>query len=248
MTEKDWRAFLAVAGETESRQSHGPGQAGPGRRGIVVIAEGEPQQICPCWEELRASGRIEAVLGMEELAAAAGRMPAGHPANLAASFPRRLDLDRGLAAGALAFLLAAALLASLAVSDEGRMRRGMEASRARADGLEARLGALESNTRAMERLRREAPEPAGRALPSMHEALVALAAAIPETLTLTSLALRPGGEFELGAIAVAPGFDPDGTRQALLACGFRPSGGDGWSYDPAAGRLRVRGRFGGVHE
>ena len=216
-----------MAGETEIRQSHGPGQAGPGRRGIVVIAEGEPQQICPCWEELRASGRIEAVLGMEELAAAAGRMPAGHPANLAASFPRRLDLDRGLAAGALAFL---------------------EASRARADGLEARLGALESNKRAMERLRREAPEPAGRALPSMHEALVALAAAIPETLTLTSLALRPGGEFELGAIAVAPGFDPDGTRQALLACGFRPSGGDGWSYDPAAGRLRVRGRFGGVHE
>jgi hypothetical protein len=245
MTEKDWRAFRAAVGEPEARQSPGPAQPGPGRRGIVAIADGDPQQVCPQWEELRASGRIEAVVGMEEFAAAAGRMPASHPANLASSFPRRLDLDRGLTAGAAAFLAAALAFGTLAASDNGRLRRESEAGRARVEGMEARLNALESNKRQMARLMREAPEPAGRGTAGVHETLVGLAAAIPETLMLTSLDLRPGGEFEIGAEVVAPGFEQDGARQALASCGLRPSAGGGWSYDPAAGRLRVRGRWGG---
>jgi hypothetical protein len=245
MSEKDWRVFWAAIGEPEARPSTGAPHGASMRRGMVIVADGDPQEACPLWADLRATGRIEAVVSVGDFAATAARIPARHPANLVASFPRRVDLDRCLAACAVAFLLAAAAFGLATAREASRLRREVGAGLARMAALEERLSGLEANKRLMERLRREEPQPALSALPGVHAALIALASAVPETLTLTSLALRHGGEFEIGAMVVAPSFDPDGARLAFSQSGFKPAEAGGWSFDTATGRLRVRGRLGG---
>jgi hypothetical protein len=88
MSERDWRAFSAMIGDFEARTSPAMAEAGLRRGSIVVVAEGEPERICPIWRELRATGRVEAIVDLEAFALGAARIPAGHPANLAEAFPR----------------------------------------------------------------------------------------------------------------------------------------------------------------
>ncbi len=239
MSEKDWRAASVLLGDAEGRPSPSRADAEFRRRSMIVVAAGDPAELCPLWGELRDSGRVEAVLGLEEFAAAAARLPRSHPANLLEGFPRKLSLDGCLAAAGIAGMLAAAALGAAAAVEAGRFDAARAAALARLGALRGRLLELEGNQREMARLREEAPE--GLATPSSgHAALEALGSTIPDALTLTSFALGPDGHFRLEAMVVGPGFDPEGTRLALARSGLAPVAG-GWSYDPASGLLRVHG-------
>src|SRR5665213_2616994 len=102
MSEKDWRTFSTLIGDFEARSSPSMAEVVLKRGGIAVISDGEPKGMCPIWPEIRASGRLEAVVNIEALAAAAGQIPLGHPANMEAAFPRPLALNRYLAGASLA--------------------------------------------------------------------------------------------------------------------------------------------------
>jgi len=215
------------------------------RRGtIVVIAEGEPERTCPIWKDLSASGRVEAVVDLESFALSAARIPASHPANLVEAFPRPRDLDRLLVAAAVTGFSAALALGAAALEARRHLRAEGEADRVRALNLEARLSRLGDNEREIVRLRNEAPDGPGPLPAGRHAALIRLAAAIPDTLTLSSLIIEMDGGFELEALVIGGEFDPEKTRSSLERCGFAPTKDKGWVYDAGAGKLFVRGVYG----
>jgi hypothetical protein len=73
-----------------------------------------------------------------------------------------------------------------------------------------------------------------------------LSSAVPDPLTLTSFSIGRDGGFELEAMVVGPGFNPDDTRKALARCGLTSSPGDGWVFDAASRKLAVRGTYRGT--
>lgn len=243
MSERDWKAFSAVIGDFESRLS--PAMADPViRRGSVfVIAEGQPEEVCPFWKDLRASGRLEAVVDLEAFAASASRIPPTHSANLVEAFPRPRELDRFLTAIAISGLSIAVALGSFTLADGNRHRAEIAAERKRAADLEGRLKALGVNRREMERLRDEAPDGSGSLPIARYQALIGLSETIPDALTLTSLAIGRDGGFELEGIVVGPDFEQEKVRASLARRGFISSADKGWSYDPGSGRLSVVGKY-----
>jgi hypothetical protein len=244
MSERDWKAFSAVVGDIEARSSLPASAAVPRRGGIAVIADGEPQRLCPVWPEIIASGRLEAVVGMDALAEGALRIGKGHPANLAEAFPRPLELNKCLVGAAAACLVAALALGALDLRMHARLRSDGMTLAARRVSLETRLDSLARNQREMAALRNEVPENPGALHTGRHGALLALAEGLPDCLTLTALSIGADNSFEIGAIVVGSDFDPDGVRRSLERSGFKPSKPDGWAFDAAAGRLVVRGKYG----
>jgi hypothetical protein len=244
MTERDWKTLSALIGDIESSASPSLAESAPKRGSIVVIADGDPEPSCPIWRGLRASGRVEAVLGMDDFAAGASRIPANHPANLAEAFPRPRELDRLLSAAAILGFSATFALISVAFGDGRQLRFEGAANRLRAESLERRLRALGENEREMARLRKEAPDGAGSHPAGRHDAIAGLSAAIPDALTLTALSIERDGAFELEALVVGPDFDAESTRRSLERCGFEPALGNGWTYDATPGKLFVRGKLG----
>jgi hypothetical protein len=245
MSERDWKALSAIIGDFESRPS--PVMADPAiRRGSVfVIAEGQPEEACPFWKDLRASGRLEAVVDLEAFAASASRIPPTHPANLVEAFPRPRELDRALTAIAVGGISVAMALGSLTLADGNRRREEIVAERKRAADLEGKVKALGVNKREMDRLRDEAPDGSGSLPFAWYQALVGLSEAIPDALTLTSLTIGRDGDFELEGIVVGPDFEQEKVRASLARRGFISSAGKGWSYDPGSGRLSVGGKYKG---
>ncbi len=244
MSDKDWKAFSALVGDSEPRTSHPMPGVSPRRGAIAVIADGEPQRLCPVWGEIKASGRLEAVLGIDELASGAARIRTGHPANMADSFTRPLVLDRYLLCASAAAALAALLFAVSGLRCRSRLSDEGEALRARETLLDRRLVALERNRKEMAALRDQAPEDPGIPNSGRHGALVGLAAGIPDSVTLTGLSLGKDDTFEIGAIVVGADFDQESLRQALERSGFKPSDQNGWAFDAGSGRLVIRGRYG----
>ena len=243
LSERDWKAFSTLVGDAEARSSSMPGAAHR-RGGIAVIADGEPHRLCPVWGELKASGRVEAVVGMDELAAGAARISPSHPANMAESFPRPLCLDRYLLCAAAAAILVALLFGASAVRCGARLRADDEAFMARRALLDGRLAALERNQREMAALRNQAPEETGTPSLGRHSALEGLAEGIPDSVTLTGLSLGRDNSFEIGAIVVGTDFDPEGLRLSLERNGFKPADQNGWAFEAGSGRLVIRGRCG----
>ena len=215
------------------------------RRGaIAVVADGEPQRLCPVWGDIRASGRVESVVGIDELASGAARIRPSHPANLAESFPRPLCLDRYLLSASAAGALAALLFGVSGLQCRARLSAERDALGAREALIDGRTAALERNRKEMAALRDQAPEDTGAAAPGKQGALVSLAAGIPDSLTLTGLSLGRDNSFEIGAIVVGVDFDPEGLRLTLERNGFRPLDQNGWAFDAGSGRLVIRGRYG----
>ena len=95
MADRDWKALAALIGDPEARSAPSKTEAELRRGRIAVVANGEPERCCPIWPEIRATGRLEAVVGMEALAAAAVRIADSHPANLVGGFPRPRQLNGG---------------------------------------------------------------------------------------------------------------------------------------------------------
>jgi len=244
MSERDWKAFSGTIGDNEASPSRSRAETGLRRGSIVVIAEGEPERTCPIWRDLRETGRVEAVLDLDAFASSAARIPTAHPGNLVEAFPRPRDLNRILVVTAIAGLSAAVGLGAAVFGERKQLRAEYETQRTRATDLEGRLRHLSHNQREMSHLRNEAPDGSGPRPVAMHEALAALAAAIPDALTLTSLTIGIDGGFELEAMVVGARFDSEDARRTLERSGFAPANDKGWVYDAGAARLWVRGKYG----
>lgn len=243
MAERDWKAFSLLIGDSEPRPSPSIADAAIRRGGIVVISEGDPGLVCPFWDKLRASGRVKAVVDMEVLATSVARIPASHPANLLEAFPVPHSLNRQLAAATIVGFSSFAVLGAIALNDRNGFNDADASASIRAMDLRAHLKNLNNNQREMLQLRRQALDgpkslPVGR-----HEALLGLAAAIPDALTLTSFTIGKDGEFELEALIIGVGFDSEGVQRALAKLGFVPNSNGGWMYDAPGNRLLVRGRY-----
>ena len=244
MSERDWKAFSALVGDMDARTPPSMSEAGLRRGGITVIADGDPGLICPIWGEMGSSGRVEAVLSLDALADSAARLKPSHPANLVEAFPRPRQLNRYLVgATAMGLTLAVASGAS-SLTLRRQLHTEDGASRGRTSALQGHLAALERNQGSMRRIREEMPEGDGLPLAERHDALAALAAAVPETVTLTSLTIARDSSFEIQAMVVGSGFDMEGFRAALNRGGFTWANPSGCSYDASSCRLLVSGRYG----
>jgi hypothetical protein len=243
MEDKDWRALLALIGDSEGRPAPSMKEAKPRHVRICVIAEGEPGYLCPVWEEIRGTGRLEEVVGLEAFAAGAARLAANHPGNLVEGFPRPRRLDRYLVGAVASCLTVAAAIAADIPNGLARLKAADASSASRVSALEGRLEALRRNQGEMEKLRGEALQGPGPLQVGRHQALVDLAAALPEGLTLTSLSIDKNDGFAIKAIVVGADFDPEGTRRALDRIGFRAEGPKGWEFNAFLGTLSVCGRY-----
>lgn len=244
MAERDWKAFSAFMGDSGLGPSPLMAESGLRRGSMVVIAHGEPEKSCPIWKDILASGRVEAVADLEAFAISAARIPAAHPANLVEAFPRPRELDRIFGAAAIIGFSAAAALGAIILNDWKHFAAEGLMVRARAAILQARLKHLGDNQKEMDRLRIETPDASATLPVGRHDALLRLAAAIPDALTLTSLEIGRDGSFELEALVVGERFEPENTRLSLERCGFAPVKDRGWVFDSKDGRLWVRGRYG----
>jgi hypothetical protein len=234
-----------LIGDSDARSSGSIGDPGMRRGGIAVIAEGEPKRLCPLWGELHGSGRVAAVMDFDALASGVTRIPKRHPANLAEAFPRALNLDWYVASALAAGLCAALALGALDVRARREIRSEALDSRARLAVLAERVSTLGRNKGEMLLLEGEFPGYADEARRSTHDALIGLAGAIPEAVTLNSLEMGRDGQFAIEAVVVGPSFDPESLRRGMALIGFRPDAHEGWVYDAASGRLAVRGKLGG---
>lgn len=241
-SERDGKSLLGVLGEGKGTLASATGGA-PGRGPIVAVVVGEPEKIIPAWPELRESGRLEAVLDLDALAFAAARLSRRHPGNLLEAFPRPHSLDPLLAGAALAGCAAACAFALLVLGDRARLAALESAHGQRTVELEGRLGHLDANRRDMERLESQMPEGFGPLPVEMKPALLRLAAAVPDALTLSSFTIGIDRTFCLEALVIGRRFDALGAREAFARSGFLPTKDAGWSFDAAEGRLRVQGRF-----
>jgi hypothetical protein len=241
MSVKDWKAFSVLIG-------HDPSPGGPAmaegelrRGGILVVAEGNREQSCPFWEELETAGRIESVVGLDAFADGALRLPRTHPANLVEAFPRPLELNRPIALAGVFGLAAALTIGVMALRDRQRAAAQIAAERLSVENLGQNLKVLERNQREMARLRNDAVAGLDSQATGRHEALVGLAAALPQAVTLTSLVIGRDGAFTLEAAVAGKEFESASARLAMAHCGFGPVGEKGWVYDPSGGRLIVEG-------
>jgi len=244
LAERDWRTFSSLIGDFEARASPSMAEVVLKRGGIVVIADGEPKGLCPIWSEIRASGRLEAVVNFESLAESARKISPSHPANLEAALTRPLRLDKFLAGTALAGLSAATLIGALDLRQRSRLSAEKQAFQNREASLVERLTTLASNEKEMRRLRDLAPEASAFQRADRHNALLELASEVPDTLTLSSLTISKDNTFEIEAIIVGSGFDPEALRRALERSGFKPSDQNGWVFNAKSGSLSIRGLYG----
>jgi len=243
MTDRDWEALSTLIGDFESRPAPSSVGAQLRRASITVIAEGESERSCPIWDEIRATGRLDEVVGIGTLAEGAARISTSHPGNLAEGFPRPRELDRYLVA-ATAGCLSAAVALGGTVPVQLKRLKSMDASNgATVAVLEAHLADLGRNRKEMGALRSEAAHGPGMLQVGRHEALIGLAAAVPDTLTITSLTISKDDGFVIEAIVVGSGFDPEHTRRELERRGFEPEGPNGWIFNATSGRLSVCGKI-----
>ena len=243
MADRDWKAVSALIGESEARAAPSIVEAELRRGSIAVIAEGNPERDCPIWEEIRATGRLEAVAGLEAMLAGAARITSRHPGNLVEGFPRQRQLDRYLIGATVGCLSVAAALGA-AVPTQLRQLKSLDASSAsRVTALESHLAGLRSNQKEMEMLRNEAAQGPGLPQVGRHEALLGLAAVVPDALTLTSVTISKDDRFAFEAVVVGTDFDPEDTRRALDRRGFNPEGPNGWAFNSKSGMLSVSGRY-----
>jgi hypothetical protein len=244
LSERDWRGVSLLIGDGEARVSASNADPGLRRGAIAVIAAGDPQSLCPLWGEIHASGRVSSVFGMDALADGAAGIPRSHPANLAEAFPVPRELNRYLAVATSVGLSAALALCVLAAGARRQLVQLRASTRESEVSLEGRLETLTRNKDEMGRLRSEVPSDSGHDRISRHDSLVGLAASIPDALTLTSLALHRDNGFEIEAIVVGTGFDPEALRRAFERSGFIFASTDGWVFNAGAGRLAIRGKLG----
>jgi hypothetical protein len=240
MAERDWRALVYLT----SGPDEPPGRE-EGRRGgvIAVVSVGEPTSLCPVWEEIRNAGRLECFIGLDEFADCASRMPRTHPANLILGFPAPISLDPILS-GAAATAAVIALFAVVSLrARTAEFHRLESESLERSSELQWKVGALEKNRLEFDSLQRDLPEAPGAMPAAKSSALRALAAAIPDSLTLTRFRMEGDDRFELEAVLVGREFDKDSVVLGLAQSGLSAAPPGSSAFDPGSRKLTVRGKF-----
>lgn len=243
MSERDWKAFSALVADSEARPSAALGDLESRRSGIVVISDGDPSQSCPIWSELSASGRVKAVIGIGEFAECAAKVPVGHPGNLLEGFPTPLLLDPYLVAVAIVGISVSVMLGGSLLTEYRRFESTNRTVQKHIDELTAHISDLKGNERRMLVLRSEILDSSELLPTGKHRALVALAAAVPDAVTLTSFVIDRDDSFEIEAMVDRVSFNPGTTREAFANHGFAPDQVKGWIYDSADAMLYVRGRY-----
>lgn len=243
MVERDWKVFSGLIGDFDERAPGSAAEVAPSRGFITVVAQGEPANLCPIWGQIRGSGTVAHVLGLDDFAECAAQVPVGHPANLLEPFPQPRNMDRFLACVFVTGLLAASAFAYGAVEGKQRAERDESGEAVEITSLATRLRGLRSNHVEIDRLKGQLP---GGPLPQGFEparAMRQLASALPESVTLSRLTLGSAGGFRIEAYVVADNFKSDEARRQFSNAGFGPRSGDGWAYESIAGTLVVCGTF-----
>jgi len=243
LSEGDWaevRGLLADCGVGLPGAPVGPDR----RRGrLAVIAAGEPAAQAAFWAELAAAGIADTVFSLDDVSRAVARLRRAHPANLAEAFPRPLPLNRGLGAAAGLTVAAAVILAVLTHRDKGLRLAARSSAEAAEAALDRQIEKLTENEREIAQLRdRSAGEAVGWPQ-NRYAALVALAAATPDAVTLAAFHLQGQGEFRLEAQLLDPKFAVDEFQAALERAGFGFGSGQRLALDAASGRLTGQGTF-----
>lgn len=242
MSERDWKVFVGLAGDIGARPSLCT-ESEAKRPALAVIAEGSPEEVCPVWDQVVESGKIEFIAGLDALAAAACRIPHGHPGNLAEAFPAPRRLDTWAIGVGVAGVISAIALAHGALGQKLKLAESDLSGRVRAAALAERLSVLDENKAEITKLRNELPgDVRDRAL-RVHQILGRLAADIPDELTLTALTLGKENRFWIEAVLVGSGFNAEEVRRALSHDGFRADPLNGWTLDASSGNLSVGGRI-----
>jgi hypothetical protein len=243
LAERDWLAVAAFTGEPGEGARQGKADPEGRRAPLAVVAHGDPSSLCPFWAELRDAGRLEAVLSLDDLAAAAEALSPSHPANLALGLPSSRDLDSVLRCTGLCSATAAVALFAVGLGEGRNLKRTAEADAVSEARAGARLESLERNREEMGRLIAESPDAAGTARAKRFPELLALASAVPDSVVLSGLLIGEDDSFEIEARLTGGDFDAEAARRALLRAGFAAAGGGAWILDKSAGRLSVRGRI-----
>jgi hypothetical protein len=244
LTERDWKVLAFFAGDIEARKAPSMAESEIRRGSILVISDGDPHGHCPVWDEIKASGRVESVLGLDAFAMGACQIPFGHPANLLEAFPRPLNLDPFLRVSAFAGAAFALCVGVMTIGDRRDLHSLQMTNAVHETVLGERLTVLAKNEEEMESLRTAAPDAPGFLPTDRGSALQGLAAAIPDALTLTTFSIARDDLFEIEAKVVGSDFEPQAVRGDLIRMGFALSADSSWSYDAANRRLTARGRFG----
>ncbi len=66
--DRDWKVLSGLVGDGDPGTSPSSGDLGARRGGVLVVADGEPDRVCPIWTDLRETGRVEAVLDLDAFA------------------------------------------------------------------------------------------------------------------------------------------------------------------------------------
>ena len=240
MAERDWRALVYLTSCPDD-----PSGREEGRRGgaIAVVSEGEPTGLCPFWEEIRNSGRLECFIGLDEFADSAARLPRAHPANLILGFPAPINLDPILSGTAVTAAVIALLAGSSLRARTAEFHRLESESLARASELQWKADTLERNRLEVDSLQRDLPEAPGAMPAAKSNALRALAASIPDSLTLTRFRMEGDDRFEMEAVLVGGEFDKDSVILGLSQSGLSSATPGSSAFDPGSRKLSVRGKF-----
>jgi hypothetical protein len=243
MTERDWKEFSILATEADGKRLASAGDFESRRSEIIVISAGDPAQNCPIWSHLFTTGRVEKVMGMDDLAESAEKMPIHYPANLLDAFPTPRRLDRYLLTIAVTGISIFSILGVVARNDSKRYENAEEAVQQRLAELNTRLEKLKMNQRVMSILQRQILDGSEMLPICVHGEVMALTAAIPDAVTLTSLVICRNGDFEIEALIDRAEFNSERARTAFESGGLVPDKESGWKYDAADSRLRVRGKY-----
>ena len=238
--ERDWAVILGALGDLEPPGGDTDVEGRLRGGAIVVVAHGEPGAACPHWARISSSGRLAGTFGLDDLAATAAGLSPRHPANLMGAFPVPRALNRPLASALVLGLAASVALGLGAARAQRRCAEVEQQSAGRLELLAAHLAHLEANRDRMGALRarmRATHEPAA---PNLGDALRRLAAAIPDSVTLTSLTISPTAAFRLEA-DVSDDFKPQEAKTLLAGAGFDGQPGGGWVFDAPSRRLAVSG-------
>jgi len=243
MLERDWKAFSALITESEVMGPAVSSDYEIKNGGIIVVSDGDPARSCPLWSDIEASGKVETVMGVNEFADCAAKIPINHPANLLEVFPTPRRLDRFIVTMALAGIAAFLTLGANSLNDNRRYQSVENAAQHQIAALKLRLDDLKKNQREMLFLRSQVLD-SSKLLPiGKHAALMALATAVPESMILTSFSIGRNGNFEVGALFYGDSFSPEHAREVFKNYGFSPDHDNGWMYDSRNATLYVRGQY-----
>jgi hypothetical protein len=244
MSERDWESLWKLIGNPEANSLALTMESDSKRAEIVVIADREPAQVCPFWDDLRNSGRVRSILGLDEIAQVVSGISENHPGNLITAFPMPRELDRYLAVGAILGISSCVALCVATFRDAKKFEGIQAESDLRISTQRKLLENFESNRREIVAIQAQMPDISNAIVADPYAEIIALEAAIPNALLLQSLIMADDGGFDIEALAIGPGFDSDNMRRTFSEYGFVPGSPKGWLYDAASGTLKIRGKFG----